>query len=614
MLLSQWLLVLIVVIPLTLVITNRLRMDVAALLMALLLGILQFAGLGMLGPANTPKDAVKAVSGFSQPVVVTLLSLFIITRGLENSGITRWMARQLLRLGGNNEGRLIALFASTAAFLSLLMNNLAAAALVLPSAMEVSRRTGIRPSKLLIPVAYGSLLGGSATYFTTANIIISDLLTIAHPPQPPLNILDFTPTGGLIAIAGILYLWLFGSRLLPAHTPSAEQSLVRHTGSELENLYQLGERLWEAVISDNSPLVGKTLAESKIGKNWGVSVAAIHRAKKDLLLPSAGQELERGDNLLLIGREEKIAQMACLSLTIQPVRQNESLSQRGITFAEALLNPHSTITGKTLKEIDFRQRCGLSVVALKRLNRSHRTDVGVIPLALGDSLLVIGTAERIQAFKRSSDFLLLEPSQSDQPVNLRQAIYSVTITLAAITASIAGVPVFLSVFAGALLIILLHIVTMEEAYRAVEWQAIFLITGMYAVSLAMVQTGLADLLGKTLLGIVLPLGPLGVAAGGYLLSALLTQFMGGQVTALVTGPVVISAAISMGANPHAAAVATAIGCSASFLTPMAHPVNIIMLAPANYKFSDFPRIGWPLTVLSFLMLIVGLILFWRLPI
>jgi di/tricarboxylate transporter len=285
---SQWLLVLIVVIPLGFVMTNRLRMDLAALIMALILGILQFAGMSMLGPANTPKEAVKALAGFSQPVVVTLLSLFIITRGLEKSGVARWIARQMLHLGSNREGRLIALLAGTTAFLSLFMNNLAAAALVLPSAMEISRSTGIRPSKLLIPVAYGSLLGGSATYFTTANIIMSGLLPIAQPPQPPLNILDFTPTGGLIAIAGILYLSLLGSRMLPSYSSLTERPLIRRTGSELENLYQLGERLWEAIILDSSPLIGKTLVESNLGKKWGINVTVIKRGKKEFILPSTG--------------------------------------------------------------------------------------------------------------------------------------------------------------------------------------------------------------------------------------------------------------------------------------------------------------------------------------
>ena len=184
--------------------------------------------------------------------------------------------------------------------------------------------------------------------------------------------------------------------------------------------------------------------------------------------------------------------------------------------------------------------------------------------------------------------------------------------LSAITASILGFPVYLSMLIGAIVIVLSGILGMEEAYRSIEWQAIFLIAGMYAVSLAMVNTGLASVLGSWMVRLMSPFGPLGLAAGSYSLTAILTQLMGGQVTALVTGPVAISAAIHLGTSPQAIAVATAIGCSASFFTPLAHPVNILMIAPANYTFSDFFRIGWRLTLVSFVVLLVGMIIFWGL--
>lgn len=434
---TQFILITVVAIPLILVMLNRLRIDVAALLMAVVLGGLQWLGFGLLGPANSPGDALKSISGFSQPVVITLISLFILTSGLEKSGATLWLARQILRIGGKSERWLMVLFATLTALLSLFMNNLAAGALALPSAMEASRRSGIRPSKLLIPVAYGSLLGGGATYFTTANIIVSDLLRIANPPQAPLHILDFTPIGGLIALAGIFILGLFGGRLLPNREP--------------------------------------------------------------------------------------------------------------------------VITNRVVGEQS-----------------------------------------------------LIESGVNDAPVNRRQAFWITLLTIAAIAASVAGVPIYLAMLAAAVLILMLKILPVAEAYQAVEWQAVFLIAGMYAVSLAMVQTGLAALLGNSMIALTLPLGPLGLAAGAYLLTTLLTQFMGGQVTALVTGPIAISAAISMGINPQAIAVATALGCSAAFLTPMAHPVNMLTVAPANYRFTDFLRIGGLLTLVSFGMLLVGLILFWRL--
>jgi di/tricarboxylate transporter len=608
----HWLLCLIVCIPIGLVIANKLRMDLAAMLIAAVLAILQLAGMGLLAPAHTPKEAIQAFSGFGQPVVITLLSLFIITRGLDKSGITRWLARNLIRLGGNRESRLIALMVGTAVFLSLFMNNLAAGALLLPGAIEVARQTRIKPSKLLIPIAYGSLLGGSATYFTTANIVVSDLLHIANPPQASLHILDFTPTGGLIAITGILLFGLLGKRLLPNREPTSEKILTSLTGSELEDIYQLGERLWEARVESGSSVTGMSLADSGIGHKWGVTVAAIRREKEEFVLPDPNQKVHHGDVLLLIGRQERIAKLTALGLDIQPGNGGDHLSPHGVTFIEVMLAPHSRVERQTLKEVDFRQRFGLTVVALKRLNRSYRTDVGDIQLALGDSLLVIGPPQQVQAIKQNPDFIVIEPNPSDQPLDIRQAVISMAIILSAIVASIAGFPVYLGMLIGALMTVLLGILSMEEAYQSVEWQAIFLIAGMYAVSLAVVQIGLADLLGKRIISLVLPLGPLGLAAGAYLLSAFLTQFLGGQVTAFVTGPVAISAAIHMGISTHAIAVATAIGCSASFLLPMAHPVNVIMIGPANYKFADFFRAGWVLSILSFLMLLIGMTVFWRL--
>lgn len=609
---EQWLVVVILVVTLALVMLNRLRMDLAALIMAVLLGIAQFAGLAVLGPAHSPQEAAKSISGFSQSVVITLISLFILTRGLEKSGVTRWIAQQIVRVGGNRPGRLIALFATVTALLSLVMNNLAAGALVLPSAMEAARRTGVKPSKLLIPVAYGSLLGGAATYFTTANIIMSDLLKITNPPQAALRVYDFTPTGGLIALVGILFLWLFGDRLLPDRDPLMGPVGARLTGSELEDLYQIGDRLWSAEVTATSPVVGRVLEETEIGKNWGVTVAAIQRGTEEVLLPSAERKFRVGDRLLLIGRQERVAQLQAIGMDIRPMDKHSHLSGHGLYLAEAILAPHSSLEGKTLKEIDLRRQFGLTALALKHLTRSYRTDIGDMPLSMGDTLLILGPLQRIRSLHKSLDMLIFEPDPGDQPLNRRQAALTVVITLAAIGASIAGAPVYLSVFAGAIVMLLLNVLNLEEAYRSIEWQAVFLIAGMYAVSLAMVQTGLAARMGHALLTLVAPFGALGVAGGAYLLTALLTQFMGGQVSALVTGPVVISAAISIGANPQAVAVATAIGCSASFLTPMAHPVNILMIAPANYKFSDFFRAGWMLTILCFLALLLGLKIFWGL--
>lgn len=609
---AQLLLLIIVAVPLVLVSLDRLRIDVAALLIAVLLGLAQYLGLGMLGAANTPAEAVKAISGLGQPVVITLLALFILTYSMDKSGITRWIALRLLRLGGSSERRLIVLFASTTALLSLVMNNLAAGALVLPSAMEVARRTGIKPSKLLIPVSYGSLLGGVATYFTTANIIASDLLTTANPPQQALGVLSFTPTGGLIALAGIAFLALFGGRLLPNRNPSPEQMMARVTGSDLEHYYQLDGRLWEVQVLPGSPFANKTLAESGIGERFGLAVAGVWHGRQAIFGPSPQQMLEPGDMLLIVGQEARVNALAVSGVKIGRENGGSSISEQGVTFVEVMPAPHSQALGRTLRELGFRAAYRLTALALFRGGRSYHTDVGNMPLALGDSLLMVGSRSQLARLRSNPDFILLEPDPRDQPVERKTAAWTIGVFLLALAASLLGVPVYLAMLAGAVALILLRVLEVQEAYRAVEWQAIMLIAGMYSVSLAMVNTGLSQMIGERLLAVVTPFGALGLAAGAYGLTLLLTQVMGGQVSVLVTGPITISAAIHLGVNPQAIAVATAIGCSAAFLTPMAHPVNTLIMAPANYQFRDFFRIGWRLTVVCWLVLLLGMKLFWRL--
>ncbi|HEY3291912.1 MAG TPA: SLC13 family permease [Anaerolineae bacterium] len=589
---------------------NKVRVDMGALIIAAGLGLAQFAGLGILGPEHTPSDAVKAIAGLGQPVVITLFSLFIITRILDSTGITRAIARRLLAIGGKSETRLIILFTGTTALLSLVMNNLAAGALMVPSAIEAARRTGIKPSKLLIPVAYGSLLGGAATYFTTANIIASNLLLAASPPQAPLHILDFTPTGGLIALAGMAFLAIFGKRLLPDREPSAEQRVARITGSDLEDVYQLGERLWEVQVLPGSPLAGAVLSHTDIGEKLGLAIAAIWRGRQAIFAPPTDQVINTGDVLLVVGREERVNQLAAQGAEIGREQPVGYISTRGVSLIEVILAPHSRVEGQTLRELDFRRNFGFTAVALLRGRRSYRTDVGGFRLEPGDSLLMVGAPDQMRRLRASGDFIVMEPDISDQPVQTRRAIPALLLLSAAIIVSIAGFPVYLAMLIAAIIMVLIGLLSMEEAYRAMEWRAIFLIAGMFSVSVAMVQTGLAGLVGDAVLNVVRPLGPLGLAAGSYLLTTVLTQFMGGQVTALVTAPIAISAAISMQASPQAMAVAAALGCSAAFLTPIAHPVNILMMGPGNYRFSDFFRVGLWLTVISFVMLMLGMVLFW----
>ena len=610
MTLEMWLVIAVIVFPLTLVSINRWRIDVAALFIIVALGLAQFLGLGILGDKNSPQTTLLAISGFGQPVVVTLIGLFILTQTLTNNGVMLWLSQRLMAIGASSTNRLIFLFSFSSAALSLLMNNVAVGALLLPSAMQVARKSKLRPSKFLIPIAFGAALGGMATYFTTANIILSNLLTIANPPQNPLGVLSFAATGGLIAVAGIIYLTLFGRQIIPARQPGPEQELARRPSAELEGLYEVSERLWEARVEESSALAGSSLQKSAFGEKFGIAVVAMRRASQAFITPQSEEIIRADDILLIVGREERVSKLIELGFSIRP--ETHAITNFGITLLELILAPHSAYPGKTIKEMNFRRKYGFTVLAILRRGRSYRTDVGDMALELGDSLLIVGPPRRLRDLRINPDIIIFEPDPATRPVPRRRAVISVLVFVSAIVLALLGLPVYLAVLAIALLAILLGLLPIREVYQSIEWQIIFFIAGMYVASLGMINTGLASLIGRGVISLIGSSGPLGLAAVVFLLSVTLTQLMSSQATAFVVGPIAIASAIHLHTNPQAIAVACAIGCSASFLTPMAHPVNLIVMGPGNYRFGDFFRVGWGLTVVVFLALLAGMILFWRL--
>jgi di/tricarboxylate transporter len=607
---EMWFVAAVIFIPLALVMSNRWRVDVAAIFMIVVLGLAQYFGYSILGNERSPGDTLLAISGFGQPVVVTLIGLFILTQTLSHNSVMLWLGERLAAASGNSETRLVFLFTFASALLSLMMNNVAVGALLLPSVIQVTRKAKIRASKLLIPIAFGAALGGMATYFTTANIVLSNLLTAAQPPQQALGVLSFAATGGLIAIAGIIYITYFGRHLMPSREPSPEQAIARRAGDELESLYSIGERLWEAQLSPKCEFAGKTLEQAGIGERFGLAIIAILRSRQAIFTPDAAEIIGIGDVLLIVGREERVNQLSKFGFKI--AHEISAISKFDVTLIELILAPHSAYEGKTIKQMNFRRKYGFTVVALLRHNRSYRTDVGDIPLELGDSLLMIGSPERIRDLRINPDIIILEADPAPHAIPRRRAMISILVFVTAIILALLGLPVYLSVLAAALFAIIIGLLPLQEVYRSIEWQVIFFIAGMYVASLGMVHTGLAALIGNSGLGLIGNTGPLGLAAAAFLLSAALTQFMGSQATAFVVGPIAISAAIHFNTNPQAIAVASAIGCSASFLTPMAHPVNLIMMGPGNYRFGDFFRVGIGLMLIVFLALLAGMILFWKL--
>ncbi|MCU0495221.1 MAG: SLC13 family permease [Chloroflexaceae bacterium] len=543
---------------LVLISSNRIAPDLVALMVLLALGV------------SGVVTVEQALAGFSRPAVITIIGLFVITAALERTGVVQWLSERLAQLSGKTEGRMVMVFMGAGALLSLVMNNIAAGAVLLPAAVRVSSQAGVRPSKVLMPLAFGTLLGGMATYYTTANILLSS--DLQSRTGQPLSLLDFVPTGGAI-----------------------------------------DERLWEVRVRPDSPLVGQALGSTRIGERLGVTVMAIWHGREARLAPTPDAVIEANDMLLVLGREERVVQLEDEGAILGRKSNNHfAVADQSVQLAEVIIGPRSPAVGQTLKDLRFRDKFRLTTVAIWRGTRSYRTDVGVMPLQAGDALLMVGTPDRVRALAREPGYIL--PRESlDTPVDRRKGGLAALVTLLVISISALGwVSTPEAMLIGMVALVLAGCIRMEEAYRAVEWRVIFLIAGMLPIGAALISTGLADRISDAFITMLAPMGALALIAGLYLFTVLVTQVIGGQVAALIVGPIALTAAVNANVNPAAVAVAVAIACSASFLTPIAHPVNLLMVTPGGYRFGDFVRVGFGLTLVCFVTLLLVMPLFWQL--
>ncbi len=572
-------------------ITEWLRADLVALLLLTALGIT-----GILTPQET-------LSGFSRSAVITIIAIYILTAGLAKTGATRVLGAKLMRLAGRGELSLIVVLMTTGAALSFVMNNIAAAAVLLPVAIGISRERRISPSKLLMPLAFGTLLGGMATLLTTSNILVSAALRDAS--YPAFGLLDFAPIGVPLVVIGILYMAVIGRRLLPRRAPTDWERLMSISRVQLSDVYGLHERWMQARISAKSPLAERTLAEAGLGHKLGVNVIAIAHDGKTRLSPPPGECLHADDMVYLQAREEQIGDLRSRGLEVQSeLPLLNRLASDTISLFEVVLAPRSHAAGKTLRAIHFREKFDLNVVAIWRKGRPRRVGLADIPLQLGDALLVLGRRDRARVLQSEGDFIVLTDT-GDESLRTKKMPYAVAIIVVTIgIAALGWLAIAEAMLAGALAMVLIGALTMDEAYQAIEWKSIFLIAAMLPVGLAMTKTGVADAIGQMLVRLVDGAGPLAIVAGLLVITMLLTQVMSGPAAVVILAPIAIHTAQALKLDPRMFALAVAYGGSLAFMTPLGHPVNILVMGPGGYKFSDFLRVGVWLTLLLILAIIL----------
>lgn len=581
-----------------LLITDLLRPDVVAILVLVVLGITRTV---------EPQDLF---TGFSGSAVMTLIGISMIGAALHKTGVTLVLSRWMQRKGKNSESALILITFLTAAGLSLFMNNIAVVGILLPAVMTLSRSTKVSPSRLLIPLAYGTILGGMATLFTTSNIIVSG--TLKDAGYQPFGVLEFLPIGLPLVVLGAIYMVTAGRKMLPQTKPPGRDQLTFQLGDRLIELYNLKSNLSEIRVLPESPFAEKSIIAGDWRNKIGLTIMGVIRSGQVYLAPKRGDFIHAGDRLIIKGsiEPEKLAEFALESIPVGESRTD--VVNQVIKLAEVVIPPHSSLTGKTLRDLNFRDKYHLTVVAIWRSNQPIHTDLANLSLQTGDALLVQGTARRIRLLHEDPDLVLLE-EDPDAVLAPGKTYLALGITLVTLIVAAVGIaPVAEVVLAGAILLVVTGCMNMNDAYRSIEWRAIFLIAGMWPLSTAIRDTGLASFGVNSLLSLLGAVAPLWIALALILVAMLLTQFMSGQVAALVAAPLALAAASAAQLDARALSMAVALGCSLAFATPYGHPVNIMVMSPGGYNFRTYTRIGIPLSILSILVILAGLALFWGL--
>ncbi len=579
--------------------SEKLRPDLIAMLTTALL-----AGFGVI-------SAQESFSGFSSKAVIIIISVFILAEGLSRTGVSELIAGYLIRWGGKRESTLVALFMGAGGILSLFINNVAAAAVLIPSAGTASRRSRFPVSKLLIPLVFATIMGGMATLLTTMNIVVGTVLEKNN--LPGFGLLDFLPVGIPMLAAGIVYMVFWGRHRLPSRSPQAES--CSNDIDTLFGLYEMNELFFCAKIPDGSYLAGKKLSQSILREEFGLNLIAVTRNGVRLSIPSADTVLQKGDILTLKGiaddfkTKDKEPKLELLSHSCITRKDVESA---GTILAEVMLSPRSNLIDSTIVDSMFMQKYGMNVIAVWREGEPIRRGIKNMKLKFGDALLGIIPEEKLRLLRDDTDLIPLTPVTRAYPAKIKAPVAIAVIAATLIAVIFTNLPMSQVFFAGAVAMLLTKVVTMQQAYRAIDWRAVFLVAGMLPMALAMQKSGVAESASSLLISGIGKANPLIIVAVLFLLSAALAQAVSGAAVAAIMAPIAVSATIASGAPAHALGMAVALGSSMAFLTPLGHPVNIMVMGAGGYRFRDYRRVGVPLFVILTIVAMVTFTIRWNL--
>ena len=574
--------------------SEKMRVDlVAMLILATLVVIGQFRE-GFL-------TVEEAFSGFSNEATLTIGAMFILSSGLTKTGAIGWISQKLTAVGGESEIKLFLVIVGTAAVVSAFINNTAAVAIFLPISIGLARDHDVSQSKLLMPLSFASIVGGTCTLIgTSTNILVSSLAT--DNGLEPFSMFELSKLGVVFLAVGLIYLTFVARRLLPDRQPT---SLTRK--------YKMARYLTGLDVPEDSPLVGKSAAEAKLNELYDVTILEIHRGETRIHSGLRDTKLEAGDHLLARGALDGIMEMKRqerVSIRSEDKYADASLTSEETVLLEGIVSPSSSLIGSTLQEADFRHMSGVFALAINKHGETIRDKVGRIRLDIGDTLLLQGRRGSVEHLADKPYSLILEKLELPEMRFGKAAYAGVIIGLVVALAATGVTSILVASMVGCLLMVLTQCISLQEAYDAIDWFVIFLLAGVIPLGIAMENTGTAHLIASTLLDFTRSWGPTAVLSAFYLLTTLFASVMSHNAAAVVLVPIGIAAAHELGLDPRPFLMAVTFAASSSLATPFGYHTNLMVYAQGGYRFSDFIKIGVPLNLLLWIAASLLIPVFW----
>jgi di/tricarboxylate transporter len=579
---------------------------VALMLVGPLTGLLAEAGLlARRVEGVTPE---QGISGFANAATITVLAMFVLSDGVQRTGVIQTLGEYVARFTGDDETRQLGATVGLVGPISGFINNTAAVAILLPMVTDLAHENGTSPSKLLLPLSYASMFGGTLTLIgTSTNILASEVAASPEFLGRPFSMFEFTALGVVLTVVGTLYLLTVGRYLVPER--------IEPEG-DLTAEFRMGEYLTEVVVREDSPLVGRTVRDGLRETDFDVDLLQILRDGEAFLEPLGVKTVRAGDVLALRTDRDTLVELSDVEgLDLLPTTVGEADLERASereNLVEVVVAPGSILVGESLATSSFRQRYDATVLAVRRGQELLRQRMDHLPLRVGDTLLVQAPPDAIERMNDRRDFIVAQeierPDYRRSKTPVAVAIVAGVVGLAALEV----VPIVVSALAGALAMVLTGCLDPTEVYDAVQWDVIVLLAGIIPLGIATQESGAAALIAETLVGVAGVAPPIVVLGLFYVVTALLTNVISNNATVVLMIPVAYRAAVDLGVNPLSFLFAVTFAASTAFMTPVGYQTNLFVYGPGGYRFTDYVRAGTPLQAVFAVVTTLGIAAIWGL--